>query len=112
MRLSELEAEFIAVEPSGWRAVDAIGDADGVWFLCPKCFHENSGPIGTHRVVCWQPHVSQDQTPKPGRWRLVGATIDDLWLVAGSSSIAIQGGCNAHFYVRAGAIMSAEEAKY
>ena len=21
--------------------------------LCPKCFAENGGPVGTHSVICW-----------------------------------------------------------
>jgi hypothetical protein len=71
--------------------------------LCPKCFDDPPvGRIGTHSVLCWSPTVSQDHDPKPGRWNLVGTSIDDLTLVAGSSSVLIQGGCDAHFFVRNG----------
>ncbi len=34
-----------------------------------------------------------------------GTGIADLTLVAGSSSVALQGGCKAHFFVRDGAIV-------
>jgi hypothetical protein len=83
--------------------VDAIGQADGVRMLCPKCFDDPpAGPVGTHSVICWSPKISQDHDPKPGRWDLVGTSIDDLTLVAGSSSVLLQGGCDAHFFVRNG----------
>jgi len=85
--------------------VDVIGQADGVIFLCPKCFHDNGGPVGTHSVICWSPAVSQDHVPRPGRWNLVGTAIDDLTLVAGSSSVQLQGGCGAHFFVRGGRVV-------
>jgi hypothetical protein len=88
--------------------VDAIALADGVMFLCPKCFDDPPiGPIGTHSVICWSPTIGQDHGPKPGRWNLVGTSIDDLTLVAGSSSVLLQGGCDAHFFVRDGRIVPA-----
>jgi hypothetical protein len=105
---AELEGEFIKLTDDGWIGVDTIGEADGVWLLCPRCWVDNGySAIGTHRVVCWSPRVPQTVTPRPGRWALVGTSIHDLTLVAGSSSIAIQGGCNAHFYIRRGSIVFA-----
>lgn len=90
-----------------WHVVDRIDDADGVEFLCPKCFEANSGRVGTHAVVCWRPRVPPDIAPKPGRWEFQGTSLDDLTLVAGSSSVLLPGdggGCGAHFFVRNGAI--------
>ncbi len=84
--------------------VEAIGDADGIIFLCPKCFAANGGSLGTHSVVCWSPRVPPDADPKPGRWNLVGTSYADLSLRAGSSSVLLTGGCNAHFYVERGDI--------
>jgi hypothetical protein len=105
MRLRDLDPRFLEIgEPGHWREHDAIGEADGVLFLCPKCFRANAGSIGTHSVVCWQPHVPQTEKPTPGRWSFEGSGYDDLTLVAGSSSVALQGGCAAHFFVRNGAI--------
>lgn len=105
--LRELEARFIRLEMVAEREhlvdVDSIRQADGVIMLCPKCFDDPPvGRVGTHSILCWSPAISQDHDPKPGRWNLVGTTIDDLTLVAGSSSVLIQGGCCAHFFVRAG----------
>lgn len=87
-----------------WVHVDAIGDADGILFHCPKCFKANSGPVGTHAVVCWRPRVLAEVDPKPGRWEFEGTGYADLTLVAGSSSILLTSGCCAHFFVRNGAI--------
>jgi hypothetical protein len=94
--LRELEASFIKlITPEGWQLVDTIGEADGVIFLCPKCFEDSPvGAEGTHSVICWSPKIGQEHAPRPGRWNLVGTSLDDLELVAGSSSIQIQGGCN------------------
>ena len=84
----------------------AIGEADGVRMLCPKCYADPPvGPVGTHSLICWSPKVSQDHAPKPGRWELFGTSLDDLTLIAGSSSVLLQGGCGAHFFVRAGRII-------
>lgn len=106
MRLVELNPKFLKREDAfHFRWVDTIGEADGVQFLCPKCFKANSGPIGTHSVICWDPSVPQDTSPTPGRWKMQGTSLDDLTLVAGSSSVLLKGGCAAHFYVRNGAIV-------
>ena len=73
-------------------------------FLCPRCFQTNQGPVGTHRVICWRPHVPQSFFPVPGRWEMEGSGLSDLTLVAGSSSVLLRGGCDAHFFVRGGEI--------
>jgi hypothetical protein len=84
----------------------ALEQADALMFLCPKCFAENGGPRGTHRVICNRPRVPLREGiyVGPGRWEFQGTGIDDLSLVAGSSSVLLLGGCNAHFFVRNGAI--------
>lgn len=106
MRLVDLEPRFLKITVPGKenRYVDTIAEADGVIFLCPKCIVTNGGPVGTHPIICWAPHVPQTEQPTPGRWNLVGAGYDDLSLVAGSSSVLLQGGCNAHFFVERGEI--------
>jgi hypothetical protein len=87
--------------------VDTLAEADGIAFLCPKCFADNSGSRGTHQVLCWRPRVPADVSPKPGRWEFEGTGYDDLSLRAGSSSILLNGGCNAHFWIEHGAIRMA-----
>ena len=105
MRLTELEPRFLKIiSDTTHREVESIDDADGIIFLCPVCFKKNNGPVGTHSVICWQPHVPLTRSPKPGRWNFVGAGIHDLTLKAGSSSIKLEGGCNAHFFIRNGNI--------
>jgi hypothetical protein len=127
MRLSELEPSLkkIVVKVEIWdirnedgstgtktgdryyfHQVDKIEEADGIWFLCPKCFKENNGSIGTHSVACWRPRIPQnDHLTGPGRWELVGTSFDDLSLVANPTSVKIEGGCNAHFTVSKGEII-------
>jgi hypothetical protein len=73
-------------------------------FQCPLCFQTNSGPVGTHYVLCWRPRVPPQIKPAPGRWEFTGAGLDDLTLVAGSSSILLTDGCKAHFFIENGAI--------
>jgi hypothetical protein len=84
--------------------VDAIEDADGVRFLCPKCYLANAGARGTHSVLCWRPRVPAGVFPMPGRWEFVGTNLSDLSLVAGSSSVLLTAGCKAHFFVEKGEI--------
>lgn len=78
-------------------------EAEGVEFLCPKCYAENGGPMGTHLVICWFTGVPLDIDPKPGRWNPSGAGLDDLTFVEpGSTSVLLQGGCGWHGHVRSG----------
>jgi hypothetical protein len=104
MRLLDLSPRFLKRMDNFWQDVESPGASDGIMFLCPKCFEQNKGPVGTHRVICWRPHVPADVNPKPGRWEMKGTGYADLSLVAGSSSVSLTGGCNAHFYVTNGDI--------
>ncbi len=86
--------------------VETLGEADGLWFLCPKCFAANSGPVGTHAVICWfVGRVPDDVEPKPGRWTPMGTGLSDLTFVpsAGrSNSVLLTGGCRWHGFVKDG----------
>ncbi len=107
MKLAELEPRLLKIteDPKVWRCEGiAWSEADGLEFLCPKCWLANHGPIGTHAVICWKRHVPQTIPPIPGRWDHQGSSLEDITLVAGSSSVQLIGGCNAHFWIRAGAI--------
>lgn len=102
MRLRDLEPRFVTiVEPGHFQEHDDITKADGILFLCPKCFLANGGNVGTHSVLCWKPRVPQTEKPIPGRWPIDGTGYDDLSL---SPSVALTSGCMAHFFVRAGEI--------
>jgi hypothetical protein len=105
MKLSELGPEWLKIIDERTRSTDVeMAEADGIIFLCPKCFQKNGGPVGTHSIICWRPSVPPSVTPGPGRWEFNGTGLDDLSLVAGSSSILLQGGCEAHFLIQNGEI--------
>jgi len=106
LRLVDLEAEFLKViDEKHFKRVDTLAEADGVKFLCPVCFAANGGNVGTHGITCWSPTVPQTITPVPGRWEMHGTGLEDLTLVAGSSSVHLTGpGCGAHFHIRNGNI--------
>ncbi len=104
--LRELNACFIRYEgDTGTMHVEGVTmqDADGLMFLCPKCYVANKGPVRTHRVICNRPRVPQaSNRVGPGRWEFKGTSLDDLSLVAGSSSVKLEGGCQWHGFVKNG----------
>lgn len=106
MKLTELSPQFIDALVSADQTVyehrDTI-DADGIIFACPKCFNTNGGLVGTHHIVCWRPRVPlSEHLTGPGRWEMLGTGYADLTLRAGSSSVSLKGGCNAHFFIESG----------
>jgi len=102
--LLELEARFIKVDSNKiYSTVDYLGSADGIIFLCPKCFKANNGSVGTHSVLCWfSGKVPDDLDPKPGRWTPQGTGLNDLTFIPGSgksNSMLLLGGCNWHGFI-------------
>ena len=118
--LAVLEGGFVRRQGSGYHEEPTIESADGILFVCPLCWlafkpqaHGKDGPQivrGVHSVLCWRPRVPAGIDPGPGRWELQGTGIGDVTLVAGSSSIQLQGGCNWHGYVRNGECVDGLEA--
>ncbi len=106
MKLAELEPRLLKISaPDSWSTIENMAEADGICFLCPVCFAKNNGPVGTHSIICWKPHVPLEQSPGPGRWELVGTSLADVTFRAGSSSIFLTTApCQAHFFVRNGEI--------
>jgi hypothetical protein len=117
----DLEAHFVRHLAPGWvdpvsgevyasgglQWVEALAQADGVWFLCPKCFAAHDGRIGTHAVLCWfTGKVADDVHPGPGRWTPSGTGLDDLTFIPGEPpraiSVALTGGCGWHGFVSHG----------
>lgn len=80
----------------------SLEKADGVLFLCPKCFEKNGGSIGTHSVICWKPHIPQDVAPKPGRWTFTGTGLNDLTITPSVNLDVVKGGCKWHGFIRNG----------
>jgi hypothetical protein len=90
-------------------SVDTIGEAQGVWFDCPKCYADHGmSNVGVHGVLCWFSDcgIPDDIAPGPGRWLPVGTSLDDLTLNSHTSrSVLLPGdGCGAHFYVTGGEV--------
>jgi hypothetical protein len=109
LRLTDLEPEFLVVEsPGHWRTVGDISAAQGIEFLCPKCFAANGGPVGTHAVICWSRSrgAPDDESPGPGRWKIEGTGFADLTLNAdppsGARSVQLNGGCGWHGFITNG----------
>jgi hypothetical protein len=131
MRLSDLKPRFYkhSVEPAGkghgrplpdgtiqwggfpvdtFSVVENIADADRVSFLCPKCFSDNGGKVGTHRVAIdfigrGTPDDARmhNDHGQPVRWSFQGSSLEDLTL---GPSILILHGCAWHGFVEQGGI--------
>ena len=87
--------------------VQSIDQAQGVSFLCPKCFIANGSRVGTHAVICWSRSrgVPDDASPGPGRWKLDGTGLHDLTLngeTGGARSVQLNGGCKWHGFITNG----------
>ena len=105
--LRELEAQLTRITEPGrsYEYVDSLEDAQGIWFLCPKCYQENGGAVGTHQVLCWfaDRGVSDEESPGPGRWNTSGTGLDDLSFVGPrAASVLLTDGCRWHGFVRQG----------
>jgi hypothetical protein len=115
VRLTDLNPQFLSYERTADHIVyhhkTSIAEAQGIIFLCPVCWVKNSGPVGTHSVICWSRSrgVPEDAVPGPGRWLLVGTGYDDLTLDADppntARSVLLTGpGCGWHGYVTNGEV--------
>lgn len=105
--LRELEAVFVwRIDDRHHREVDTLAEADGLRFMCPKCFADNAGPVGTHLVMCWfVGRVPDDEMPGPGRWTPIGTSLDDLTFVPSegrSHSVLLTSGCRWHGFITNG----------
>lgn len=110
LRLTTLQPQFIQLTDTrgSFRPVNTIGDADGIRFLCPKCY---GIAAGVHSVICWfEGRVPDDVRPGPGRWTPAGSTYADLSFVPGprgSASVQLKGGCAWHGFVTNGNVTDA-----
>lgn len=78
--------------------VDTLAEADGVWFLCPKCFKANGGAKGTETVCILWNEGPGTRFNRGVRWELSkeSTCMDDLVL---TPSIQTHGGCEWHGFV-------------
>jgi hypothetical protein len=115
LRLTDLRPQFIQLTDTrgSYRPVNTLGDADGLTFLCPRCFkanHKNAG--GVHAVICWfEGRVPDDIRPRPGRWTPGGSTYADLSFVPGPHdkphSVLLLGACGWHGFIANGNVTDA-----
>jgi hypothetical protein len=108
MRLIDLHPSFlnhVSETEEFWDV--SFNEANGIQFLCPECTRRkrNGENIHVHSVICWNPSVPQSVPPNPGRWNMAGTGFDDLSLINGSSSVLLQGECNAHFWIKNGEVV-------
>lgn len=104
-KLRDLDAEFLTlIDSKTMRRHDTLAEADGIIFLCPKCFASNNGSVGTHSVICWfVGKVPDELDPKPGRWNPRGTGMDDLTFIGpGAASVLLTSGCGWHGFVKNG----------
>lgn len=96
MKLAELDATFLRITDEITYQMDVpFAAAQGVMFLCPKCFITNGGAVGTHRVTCWfrDKGVPDAMRPGPARWPATGTSLADLTL---TPSVLLLSGCAWH----------------
>ncbi len=107
----QLDAEFLVIiEANTFRRQAKMAGAQGVKFLCPKCFATNRGPVGTHSVICWSRSAGtpEEMQPGPGRWKMDGSGISDLTLNGdaigggGARSVLLTSGCGWHGFINSG----------
>lgn len=109
-RLSVLEPEWLCYVGPNLRRLDPtqLEHADGIIFLCPKCFAAaGEKTLGVHSVICWfVGRVPAEASPGPGRWTPKGTGFSDLTFVPapghGAVSVALTGGCEWHGFIRNG----------
>lgn len=102
--LLELHAQLIICpDTRSWSYVEHLQYAQGLYFICPLCYHNNQADDkGVHSIICWFKDrcVPNDLTPGPGRWVPTGSGITDLTL---SPSINLSGpGCGWHGWIQNG----------
>lgn len=113
MKLTELEPSLYRYETRNsveqWKVpVKSLSDAQCIMFLCPKCFVDNNGKVGTHQVeVTFEgrgatpEQGSHNKAGKPTRWNVSGNGFNDLTL---APSILNEGGCAWHGFITNGQV--------
>ena len=104
VKLADLHPAWIAPPKDGIGFLElSVGHRPhvvwGVCFLCPIHFMRLGGPIGCHAIHCLTLDAPKDMEPLPGRWAIMGETLDRLTL---APSVDIPGDC--HFWLRGGEI--------
>jgi hypothetical protein len=105
MRLVDLKPEFMRTTDDRYMCACSYEAAQGVMFLCPRCFAVNGGERGTHTVLLWFAGVGVPEHWRPlPRWERQGSGFEDLTL---SPSIDISQPCGWHGFIRNGDVVDA-----
>lgn len=110
MKFTDLRPRFMKWAGKGsFQNVETLAEADCVFFLCPLCFQNNSGSVGTHSIkIDFRGRNTPDEDcmhnneGTPVRWEVSGTGLADLTM---APSILILGGCNWHGWVQNGEIV-------
>lgn len=88
--------------------VATLTEAQGLRLLCPMCFGENGGPVGTHALeVTFHDRGAADEqgshgrSGTPSRWYVSGVSYADLTL---QPSIDLTPGCRWHGHITNGEV--------
>ncbi len=105
MRLVELDPHFLVRRPATpadlkhvLERTSDLSVADGIRFLCPKCFVDKGGPESAHAIVI--PFIGRAMGGYG--WHVSGTAFSDLSL---RPSIAIHTGCGFHGLVTNGEVI-------
>jgi hypothetical protein len=85
----------------------SISGAEGIIFLCPKCFIEKNGKVGVHSCeVTFKGQVADEvgthnKEGNPVRWDVSGDKMENLTI---NPSILLDGGCGWHGWIKDGQI--------
>lgn len=111
------DIEVVVGDPATWKSGDptqvetrtcydsvpvpTIGEAQSIWFLCPKCVNSSG-----HMIECTiagrgveDACGSHNKAGQPVRWSISGTDFSNLSL---QPSVQIQGGCDWHGFVTNG----------
>lgn len=112
IRLSRLKPRLLKIKTANtYVEVESLCEAQGIQFLCPKCYLDNNGAAGTHLVCCWfrNREVPDNVPPGPGRWTPHGDSIDNLTFVPGEPpmavSVLLNNACGWHGYITDGNVL-------
>ncbi len=96
MKLTDLDAEFVKLTPTGHTRVNTLSEAQGICFMCPLC--------QGHYILAWfkDKGIPDSMTPGPGRWTPSGTGISDLTLTPSIDLSKGTGDCMWHGHVTRG----------
>lgn len=117
MRLSELNPEFKKIngDMSLSSTID-VNEAHCLLMLCPKCFRQNNGEVGTHSLIIYfkdritpefneeKKTILKDMYDSRYKWKVSGGSFENF-TVEPSVLLGKGGGCTAHFFITNGEII-------